>query len=189
MSDEPTLIERLRDPLWTSNGNYPEWLADANVATMSEAADRLESLEAQVKRVTAPFRNVDKADWEFIHDKLYDAGAYSGGDERARFWKTVLVEVRVALRTASQLPPMGKASEGGGSNGVDAARPRDGSAIAQERDEVKVAEICTTCGKPIPDGEVYDNRRGDPSRKGPWHKLCIPPRIGSAIGCADEGGV
>jgi hypothetical protein len=58
-----------------------------------------------------------------------------------------------------------------------------------------LADICKSCGNPIPTGEAYSRYHGIEAKdgtgvarlpEGPWHKLCIPPRKVSAAEATED---
>jgi hypothetical protein len=53
-------------------------------------AERLADAQEQIRRLRAPWRDVDDTDWDYIADRIGDSG-------RARFWKAVWTEMRAAL--------------------------------------------------------------------------------------------
>jgi hypothetical protein len=98
----PDLIGRLRFPMWRASAGSTVLDVDANVRVMNEAADRLESLEAQVGRLEGVERD--------YHNVLKAALAEPNVPDLVSRLTTYAVEQRVV--PASQLLPLGKPSEG-----------------------------------------------------------------------------
>jgi hypothetical protein len=90
MTDTSDLVRRLR-MVWQGIGDLP-CIDDMNAAR-AEAADRLEALEAENKRLRDQFRHVDELDWRWIDELL--ALSSSGN---APFWRHVLRDARAALK-------------------------------------------------------------------------------------------